>query len=60
MLLILLPRLNFQYRQMGFTSDLLHGLPTNQTSTVYGYPNTAAQATGTLGGLASLYMAGRN
>ena len=52
-------RLNHPYKQMGFFSDLIHGLPTNQSTTMYGYPNQTAQTTGTLGGLASLYMAGR-
>lgn len=49
-------RLNLPYEQMGFFSDLLHGLPTNNSTSVYGSPNTAAQTVGTLGGLASLYM----
>ena len=50
---------NFPYQQMGWMSDLLRGLPTDTSSRMYGYPNTTAQTAGTLGGLASLYMAGR-
>ncbi len=53
-------RLNLPYEQMGFFSNLLHGLPTQNSEQVYGSPNTTAQNVGTLGGLASLYMSGNS
>jgi uncharacterized protein (DUF3820 family) len=52
-----LNRQNFPYQQLGFMSDLLHGLPTDQSSTIYQPNNPAAQAVGLAGGLGSLYAA---
>jgi len=54
-----LNELNYPYQQIGWMSNLLHGLPTDQSSTMYKFPNTTAQNLSSLGGLASLYMAGK-
>lgn len=54
-----LNELNYPYKQLGWMSDLIHGLPSDQSSTIYGYPNTGAQNLAGLGGLASLYMSGK-
>lgn len=48
---------NYPYQQLGFLSDMIHGLPTQQSSTIYQSTNPAAQVAGLAGGLGSLYMA---
>lgn len=49
---------NYPYKQMGFFSDVLHGLPSgSSTSTMYGgQPNNSGVMSNLAGGLASLYM----
>ncbi len=54
-----LNRQNFPYQQLGFQSDLIRGLPTDSSSTIYGQSNTTAQNVGLAGGLGSLYMGSR-
>lgn len=54
-----LNQLNYPYKQMGFMSDILRGLPTQQSSTLYTAPgSTAGQLSGLLGGLGALYLGG--
>ena len=51
---------NYPYKQLGFMSDLVHGLPsTNTTNAIYGGSgNTLGQAVGLAGGLGSLFAGG--
>ena len=51
---------NYPYKQLGFMSDVLHGLPTQTSSTMYqAPPNTWGQAAGLAAGLGSLFMSGQ-
>jgi len=55
-----LNRMNYPYQQMGFMSDVLHGLPTQQSSTMYNATNPTGTALNLAGGLGSLYMANQS
>jgi hypothetical protein len=52
---------NLPYQQLGFMSDLIHGTPTAESGkSIYRAPPSAmGQAAGLMGGLGSLYMAGK-
>lgn len=52
-----LNKMNYPYQQLGFMSDVIHGLPTQQSSTIYQPTNTVGQVAGLAGGLGSLYAA---
>lgn len=55
-----LNRMNYPYQQMGFMSDVIHGLPTQQSSTIYQPTNNFGTAANLAGGLGSLYMANQS
>lgn len=51
---------NYPYKQLGFMSGILRGLPTDQTQSVYARPpNTMGQLANTALGLGSLYLGGK-